>query len=229
MTSVERYTAARYEAQRYVAFSIEEAIVRVYPLERGTHLWAVGVARASALKHRIDALRKARLKAVAVDHESYALGRALEGFDAIVDIGHHRSTLHVVSGPAPLTLQAYSGGADITRAIERELSVDNGTAEKRKRIVGTAGAGESAKAALVSDIAALVARARLTHRVTRIALVGNGARLAGLAGDIETAIGLHVEIPVAGALHAGAYPQDVARSAGPDWALATGLALWKQP
>lgn len=229
MTGLERQRAARYEAQRYADFSIDDAVVRVQSLDRSTQLWAVGVARTTSLNERLRTLRKAGMKPIAVDHESCALGRALPGFDAIVDIGHHRSSVHLVDGRTPLTLQAYSGGADVTRAIERELSIDARTAEKRKRIIGTAGAGASAKAALVQDIAVLVANARATHRVTRIALVGNGARLAGLAEDIESATGAVVEIPVSGALHGGGYPDDVARSGAPDWTLAGGLALWCRP
>lgn len=229
MTDVERRSAAHYEAQRYADFPIEDAIVRVHRLEGRAHLWAVGVARANAVNERLSILRRAGLKPVAVDHESCALLRALNGFDAVLDIGHRRSSLHVATEGTPVTLHAYSGGADVTRAIERELSVDTRTAEKRKRIVGTAGAGERAKSMLAGDLAALIATARRDFRVDRVALVGNGARLAGLGADIARASGASVEIPVAEPLHSGSYPHDVARSGAPDWTLASGLALWKRP
>jgi Tfp pilus assembly PilM family ATPase len=166
------------------------------------------------------------LKPVAVDHEACALARALPEFDAIVDVGHQRSSVHVLTGQTPLTLQAYNGGADVTRAIERELSLDERTAEKRKRILGTAGAGERARAALTSDIAALLQNARAARPVARVALVGNAVRLGGLAADLEAATGALCEVPVSDALRSGAYPDDVIRSSAPDWTLAAGLALW---
>lgn len=226
MTGMERERAARFEAQRFVEYPVEEAIVRIHPIDAAAGLWALGIARSSAIVTRMAALRAAGLKPVAIDHEACALARALPGFDAIVDVGHQRTSLHVVTRQTPVTLQAYNGGADVTRAIERELSLDGQTAEKRKRILGTAGAGERARAALTSDIAALINNARGTQAISRVALVGNAARLSGLAADVESATGALCELPVSEALRGQSYPEDVIRSSAPDWTLAAGLALW---
>lgn len=226
MTNAERERAARFEAQRFIEYPVEEAVVRIHPVSPADGLWALGIARSSALVTRMATLRAAGLHPVAIDHEACALVRALPGFDAIADVGHQRTSLHIVTPETPMTLQAYNGGADVTRAIERELSVDAHTAEKRKRILGTAGAGERARAALTSDIAALVRSVRSTQHVSRIALVGNAARLAGLAADIESATGALCEMPVSEALRSDGYPDDVIRSSAPDWTLAAGLALW---
>lgn len=227
MTSVERERAAKYEAQRHVDYPVEEAVVRIHPLDEQSGLWALGIARSSAVLTRVAALREAGLKPIAVDHEACALARALPGFDAILDVGHQRTTLHVITKQTPVTLQAHNGGADVTRAIERELSIDTQSAEKRKRILGTAGAGERARAALASDIAALVHRARNTHPISRVAMVGNASRLCGMAADLESATGAMFEIPVSDALRGENYPEDVVRSSAPDWSLAAGLALWE--
>jgi Tfp pilus assembly PilM family ATPase len=226
MTSIERERAARFEAQRFVEYPVEEAIVRVHPVRPGAGLWALGIARSSAVLTRSAAIRAARLKPVAMDHEACALVRMLPGFDAIVDVGYQRTSIHIMTAQTPVTLQAYNGGADITRGIERELSLDAQTAEKRKRILGTAGAGERARASLTSDISALLHNARATHPVSRVALVGNAARLAGLVSDLEAASGAICELPVSEALRSSAYPEDVIRSSAPDWTLAAGLALW---
>ncbi|HLI97607.1 MAG TPA: pilus assembly protein PilM [Candidatus Baltobacteraceae bacterium] len=226
MTSIERERAARFEAQRFVEYPVDEAVIRVHAMDASAGLWALGIARESAVMTRVGALRAAGLKPIAMDHEACALARALPGFDAIVDLGHQRASLHVFNRETPITLQAYNGGADITRAIERELSLDVQTAEKRKRILGTAGAGERARAALTSDIASLIHTARATHAVSRIALVGNAARLAGFEIDLESATGALCETPVSEALRGPSYPDDVIRSSAPDWTLAAGLALW---
>lgn len=200
--------------------------MRVHPAT-SRDFWMIGVARNSAVITRCAALRGARLKPVAMDHESCALLRALPEFDAILDIGYGRSTLHVATEEGPASLQVPVGGVELTRAIERELTIDERTAEKRKRILGAAGAGERAQAALVGDLAALIQRARRLRRIDRIALCGNGARLARLSSDLASAAAAVVEIPVSKALRSQAYPEDVIRSGAPDWTLAAGLALWR--
>lgn len=229
MTTLERERSARFEAQRYVDYPISEAVVRIHPIAGTSQQWALGIVRSFAIATRLATIKKAGLKTLAVDHESCALARALPGFDAIADIGHQRSTLHVLSDMTPLSYQTFNGGADVTRAIERELSIDTHTAEKRKRILGTAGAGERARAALATDISALITTARRRAAINRVALVGNGARLPGLAADLETSTGALFELPVTDVLRAGAYPEDVIRSSAPDWTLAAGLAAWGNP
>lgn len=227
MTAPERIRVARFEAQRYAAFPLDEAAVRIYPA--GPHLpgvHALGIARAAALASRAGVLRAAGLKAIAMDHEACAFARLFGTFDAVVDVGHRRSSLHVFESGIPSTLHVDSGGAEITRGIERDLSIDERSAEKRKRILGTVGAGETARLQLAADIASLIETARNRRaRLGHIALVGNGARLPGLAADIESATGAIVELPASDALR-GAYPDDVLRASAPDWSLASGLALW---
>jgi Tfp pilus assembly PilM family ATPase len=227
MTALERERSARFEAQRHVDYPIGDALVRIHPLTRGSQRWALGIARSFAVATRLATIKKAGLKAAAVDHEACALTRVLPAYDAIADVGHQRTSLHVLTDTTPMTFQTFNGGADVTRAIERELSVDRHTAEKRKRILGTAGAGERARAALATDIAALIAGARRSATIKRVALVGNGARLPGLAADLEASTGALFELPVSDALRAGSYPDDVLRSSAPDWTLAAGLATWK--
>lgn len=226
MTFLERERAARFEAQRFVEYPQDDAVVRIHRLGDREDVWALGIGRRSAIVTRGAALKAAGLQIVAMDHESCALVRALPGFDAVLDVGYHRTSLHVPTDEVPLTLHVYSGGADLTRAIERELAIDGHTAEKRKRILGTAGGGERARAALVCDIATLIHSARSMHVVGRVALVGNGSRLPGLATDLESHAGVSCEIPVSHALRGANYPDDVVRSSAPDWTLGAGLALW---
>lgn len=228
MSWAERSRAARFEAQRFVNWDMETepSVVRVHPIDRDENLYAVGVTRSQAADSRIAALRAARLKPVAVDHDAFALRRCLPFGDAIVDVGAERTTLHAFGQSGPLSWFVPSGGAEVTRGIARELSIDVPTAERRKRILGAAGAGTAAREALVAQIAELVDRARGRASITRVALTGNGARLPGLASDLELATGAIVEIPVAELLHTDAYPEDVIRAAAPDWTLAAGLSMW---
>ncbi len=125
-----------------------------------------------------------------------------------------------------MSLAAQTGGAAVTRGIAAELSIDMPTAERRKRILGCAGAGLMASDEVIAAIAALVDRARLRATIERIAVTGNGARLPNFARDLEEATSAITEMPVPDVLHTAAYPVDVVRAATPDWALAASLALW---
>ena len=227
MTEIERQRAAVFEAQRYVDYSIEDATVRLHPVDEKRGLYAIGIVRTATIKSRVNALKCGGLRPMAADHEALALGRALPGFDAILDVGFERTSVHLCIPDAPLTLQHVAGGSMITRGIERELSIDAGTAEKRKRILGTVGAGESARRTFLADVTSLLESASIrTDRLKRIAVVGNGARLNNFASDLERATGLLVETPASKIFGGEAYPADVIRASAPDWTLAAGLTTW---
>ncbi len=225
MTAAERERAAGFEAQRFIEFPASEAVVRVH---RGTTAgdWILGIANARVIETRLATLRRAGLRPLALDHEACALTRALPEFDAVVDVGHHRASIHVAGAVSPSTFHVYSGGADITSGIVRELSIDQHTAEKRKRILGTSGAGERARVTLTSDIASLITAGRRTRAISRLALLGNASRLHGLSSELQSATGAICETAVPSVLRAGVYPDDVVRSGAADWSLAAGLALW---
>lgn len=224
MSFLERERSARFEAQRHAPFPIDEAVVRVHGSDSAGS-WTVGIARSAAVLTRCAAVRGAGLRPIALDHEACALLRALPAHDAILDIGYRRTNLHLAGAQSPVTLQTLTGGADVTRAIERDLGIDERSAEKRKRILGTAGAGERVRAAFLADLEALIAQARRMRPIARIALCGNGARLAGLQHELQDAARVPIEVAVSAMLR-GEYPEDVLRSSAPDWTLAAGLARW---
>ncbi len=222
MTSFERTRTAHFEAARYVEYPIAEAIVRIRRLSEGSHLWALGIVRARTLKARAACLRKARLRVQGINDEGCALRRCLPNYDAVLDIGQYRSTIYLVNSLE--TFQIKSGGAEITSAIERDLNLDRAPAEKRKRIVGTAGAGERAKEKLVISLASLFQEAASVAACQCVAVVGNGARLPGLLDDLIAATGCVCEFAVSNALDGESYSKDVVCAGAPDWTLAAALA-----
>jgi Tfp pilus assembly PilM family ATPase len=228
MSHPERLRNAQYEARRYVAFAPEDTVVRLRRCDASPGEWALGVARASAVAARAMAVRRAKLKPVAMDHESLALFRALPEYDAVIDVGLNRTNLHVRAGRQARTLVTFSGGADITRGIANDLSIDTVNAERRKRILGTAGAGEKSVADLVCDIASLIANARTGCNIEKVALVGNGARLPGLCERIAVASSTLCRIPVSRLFADAAQNEDVIRAAAPDWTLAAALGAYRQ-
>lgn len=228
MRAAERERAARFEAEKHCSFPVADAVVRVHRAAASGTAWVLGMARSAAVRTRMTALRQARLRPIAMDHEAFALKRALPGFDAVLDVGFRRSSLHCFADGEMFSLTAFGGGDDVTRAIERDLRVDRTAAEKRKRIVGTAGAGERARSALVTDITGLIEQASRRVRLSRIAMVGNGSRLCGLDSDVSRASGTGCTLAVSPLLAGPSYPQDVVRSSAPDWTLAASLAQWRR-
>jgi len=227
MSWPERLRASRFEAERFAGWDLDEAgsVVRMHPLDRAAGTFAIGVARMQSIDSRVRAARLGGLRAVAIDHDAFAMRRLFRDCDAVVDVGAERSTVHCFGGGLT-SLVAPAGGASITRGIAAELSIDVPTAERRKRILGCAGAGVAASEEVVAAIGALVDRARTRMTIERIAITGNGARLPNFVRTLEAATGAVTEIPVPEVLHTASYPEDVVRSAAPDWGLAASLALW---
>jgi Tfp pilus assembly PilM family ATPase len=222
MTALERNRTARFEAARYVGYPVAEAIVRIRRLSEDSRLWALGIVRAETLRARVACLKKAGLRVRSMEDEGCALRRCLSDYDAVLDIGQFRSTIYPVKSLEAFQVQ--TAGAEITAAIERDLNIDRSAAEKRKRILGTAGAGERAKADLVISLASIVQEARNVTDCQSVALVGNGARLPGLQRDLVAATGSRCELAVSHALDGESYATDVLWLGAADWTLAAALS-----
>jgi Tfp pilus assembly PilM family ATPase len=224
----ERRRAARFEADRLATWDTAQtpSLVRIHAVDHAENLHAVGVARRAALDARVALVRQAGFRPIGIDHDAWALRRAFPFVDAVVDIGSRSSSIHTFGTTGPVSIWIDAGGASVTRAIQTELSIDAAVAEKRKRILGTAGAGDGTRRELAAQIAVPLVRVRESTPIRRIALVGNGARLPGLAEELESLTGAIVDAPVSDLLRDGAYPEDVVRAAAPDWTLAVALASW---
>lgn len=222
MSAWERPRTAYYEVLGDLDFPIEEAVVRTRAVPGDPNRCAIGVVRSRAIRNRVACLKKAGLRVMAVDDEGCAFRRALPAYDGTLDVGHHRSTLYLRDTCD--VFQAAAGGATVTAAIGHDLSIDEAAAEKRKRILGTAGAGEAVRNEMVARIAALIRSANLVYRIDRIAAVGNGARLPGLLKEIASSSGALVEMAVSHVLEGAALSPDVTRASAPDWTLAAALS-----
>ncbi|HEX3468901.1 MAG TPA: pilus assembly protein PilM [Candidatus Elarobacter sp.] len=227
MRGGERVRAARYEAAQSAGFTIADAAVRVVPVEGDRCV--VGIARRTVLVERLAAARAAGLRPVAVDDAALALRRVYPHAGAIVDVGVHAATLVLAADPVPACRVFAGGGEAMTAAIVAALGLDPASAEARKRSVGTAGAGEHAREALVEQLAAALIdhRSRARREVDEIVLVGNGSRTCGLAESIERAVAVPVRLGSLAPELSPGLPPDVVRAAAPDWALAYGLGLWE--
>jgi Tfp pilus assembly PilM family ATPase len=223
----ERERAARFEAARTIAYPVADAAVRLVPVDATRCVLAIAPQR--AIDERAALARAAGLRLVAIDDAALALLRCVRDDTAILDIGAAGSILIVADDPVPRAHVLPVGGATFTEAIARALALDAGAAERRKRTIGPAGAGESTCDGFVAALATALSSARANARshVRRLALCGNGSRLIGLAAGIEAVLAMPVEPLDLGAAVSTTIPPDVVRAAAPDWALAYGLALWE--
>lgn len=228
MSWLERKRAARFEIMQGSVYSGDsKAAVRVHPIDRRAGLFAIAMVDGTVLRRHVELLRKTGLRVVAVDHDAYALNRSLPEFDAVADIGYEQMRLHVYRHGGVASWATACGGSSVTQGIAADLSIDLESAERRKRILGVSGAGESACEVCVRELSGLLDGARRRgHRIARVALVGNGARLPGFAASVGERSGICAELPVANVLRTAGMSDEVLCTASPDWTLAAALAGW---
>lgn len=222
--------AARFEAERTAPVTVTSVPNLVRLCRTGTAgEYAIGVVRADALRERTACLRRAGLRPIALDYDACALRRAFPRCDAVIDAGYEAVRLHVYGLGGVASWSVGGGGIGLTRAIAADLSIEPAAAERRKRSIGMAGAGDTAVRDLVAGLHDAVARARERGPIREIVLVGNAARLIDLPAILRDRLDASVEIGASGLLFDGTYPADVARAGAPDWTLAAALACWNRP
>lgn len=228
MTRRERDRAARFEAARFIDYPTSDAVIRVEPAAESTTDYYVGIVRRSELERRVAIVRQANLRPIAADHEGFGYRRIAPRADALIDIGHERSTLHLFGSAIPVSIVVPTAGRAITEAIATALGIDFASAERRKRTLGLAGAGESTRDSLVDDLATALIdfRANGGGDLRSIALVGNGSRLLGIGDQLTTTTAIATAPAEFGGIIGSTLPRDVLRAAAADWMLACGLALW---
>jgi Tfp pilus assembly PilM family ATPase len=207
-------------------FDTRNRLTRLHPVSAATGAIAAATVDRDALEARLRVLRFAGLRVKGVDYDGCALGRVFCEYDAVLDIGLRVTRLHAFRDGVPVTWMLNVGGAAITSAVAADLSVDLASAEKRKRILGIAGAGESALDAIVEAVSRACNAARSAQeRWSRVAMVGNGARLPGLAERLSAALNVRVTLPIPELMRSAASAETLA-SVAPDWALACALTTW---
>ena len=225
MSRTERLSAARLEAERF-APSTQACTVNV--ARTSAHLFALSSVTTAAVERLIRIARAAKLRVVAIDHAAFALSRAYVHCDAVIDIGLQQTRFYACKAAVPFSHVLDVGGESFTRALARSFSIDEESAEGRKRMHGIAPAGEAETSAIVhfTGRAMRAARAAGVTDIERIILTGNGARLPSLPARLERDTGCLVEIASRLPGCITAFPDDIVRAAVPDWGLACGAALW---
>ena len=229
MSRREREKAARFEAARFIDYPIADAIIRIESILDAPTDFHLGVARKSEIERRVSLLRKAGLRPLAADHEAFGYRRISPNVDALLDIGHERSTLHLFASSIPVSILLSTAGRTLTDSVAASLGIAFSAAERRKRTLGLAGAGDSARDFFVDEVATALIEYRAAGggELRSIALAGNGSRLFGIGDRITSTTAIQTAPAEFGGTIGSTLPRDVLRAAAPDWMLACGLALWE--
>lgn len=152
--------AVAVEANKYIPFDVEQAVIDCEPLveeplEEGKEPPPEMTIRLVAVKRdiiddHVTKLGNAGVYPIIIDHDCFALGNAFEFREmhkseeerekrvvALVDLGAVKSSINVMSGiNSHFTREVPGGGAELTEAIARRLSIPAEQAEELKKNPG---------------------------------------------------------------------------------------------
>ena len=154
MTDDELKQSMRFEADKYIPFSLSEVIIdcqrlgTVEPATGEMKVLLVAVKR-NLIDEHVALLKSADISASIIDIDSFALGNAFsmcfgkeeEGGQrktrALIDIGASKTDINIMGGlDSQFTREIYVGGNDFTENISRKLMVEPAEVEQLKKAPG---------------------------------------------------------------------------------------------
>jgi type IV pilus assembly protein PilM len=242
--------AIRFEADKYIPFSIDEVVLDCQPIEGADNVGAdemkvllVAVKR-NLIEEHVSLLRSAGVNPVIIDVDGFALGNAhvlasrnggTKDVRALIDIGASKTNINVVEGANSLfTREVYVGGGDFSAELGRRLAVDPFQVEKLKTAPGER--KEELREAVQSVTDDLGNEVRLSldffenefdRPVGSVMLSGGGSRLSGLVESLEQNFKKPTQLwdpASAFALNLSHGGQEVFNEKGPQMAISLGLA-----
>lgn len=215
--------------------------------EQGNTQAKVDVLLAAIYRRTLEAYHQAvtmaRFRPRFYEIEAFSAMRSLSEVHkapyAIVDFGAASTKFYAIElGLVRASHMVPRGGQDITLAISRSLGVSVSKAEELKRSIGLVGDGANGKAVasaartVLDSILGEVKHAIVSYQkryqraLEYVVIMGGGAQLAGLESIALQEWGMSVRRadPFA-KVRAPAFLNPVLREVGPEFAVATGLAL----
>jgi type IV pilus assembly protein PilM len=246
--------AIRFRAHEAMPIPIEEAMLDYHVIDDsdGAGRVVLAVTYRELIDRFVAACRLAKLELIGIDLEAFALLRMIAGplpqgsrrdaAGVAVTIGHDRTTVAVSDGRVcEFTRVLDWGGAKVTSAIERTLSVETEEAERIKRGLSLAGEtspqngderATKATAAVRREVQSLARELGSTLEFYQdqpsslgfgaVAVTGGTSHLKGLDNELQKLLGIEVGIvdPFA---RVGA--NDEAAAAGQVGSLAVAIGL----
>ena len=221
MTYRERLAAANIEARRRYPDS-SSRLVRLFPTDVPGR-YALATAERSAVLKRRRIAAKAGLRLSLLGIDGMVWNRFSRQRTVVIDIGTRSTRVHTADLGIPRVHCYPVGGEAITREIARELSIDERSAEQRKRILGSAGSGEILIGALAAWIGERFEPSDSPDRAS-VLLVGNGSRLPEIRRLLGDRFPTRSWLAACNEFERSRYPKDIRRAAFSDWALSIALA-----
>ena len=208
MDASELHNAIRFEADKYIPFSIDEVVLDCQEIKGAENMGAdemkvllVAVKR-NLIEDHVALLRSAEVNPVVIDVDGFALGNAYllatgmegrEGVKALVDIGASKTNINVMEGSQSLfTREVYVGGSDFSSEIAKRLVINPFEVEAMKADAGERKEELREAVQSVSDDLGNEIRLSLDffenefdRTVDSVALSGGGSRLVGLPESLQ--------------------------------------------
>jgi type IV pilus assembly protein PilM len=151
MDRSELQNAIRFEADKYIPFSVDEVVLDCQPIDGAENVGPdemkvllVAVKR-NLIEDHVAMLRGAGVNPVVIDVDGFALGNAHQlvrdpsdqGVHALVDIGASKTNINIMCADKNLvTREVYVGGADFSSAVAQRLAVNPYEVEQLKQSPG---------------------------------------------------------------------------------------------
>lgn len=238
--------AVPFEARKYVPIPISEIALDWEILDRDEEKKSVSVLLVAVPKEVIEKFKRiaelAGLTPRALEVESFSIIRSLIGQDptptAIINLGHQSTTLALVDKRRLRISHNFDRGSqELTRALERGLSVSRDRAEAIKMEVGLSERIEEREITsvmiplmetLFTEIERLIAvyNRKAPRKIQKANLTGGGSNLKGIVDYASNKLGIEVVRgnPFARVV-TPAFLQPALSEIGPSFSVAVGLAL----
>lgn len=253
MNSDELRQSLKFEAQKYIPFSIEEVNLDSYILRENLPdnkmLVMLAAAKKELINKRLEVIKGAGMKINIIDIDSLALINAFN-FNyfqdnslktktiALLNIGAVLSNINILENGMPgLSRDIQIGSNNFTQKIQDLLGIDYKSAEEIKlkpceeKLAKVSSAVESVLSNLAREIRVSFDyyESQSTSSVAKIFLSGGGSRFLGLKDMLANLLGIEVEYwdPLAKINISADIDSQKTKSISGQLAVAVGLALRK--
>lgn len=218
LSDVEREAQIRLDADQYIPYPLDEVnldfeVLGPSLIDDNLVRVLLAASRSENVDQRVDALTFGGLKAKIIDIESHAIERAFElmvdslpnmpELVAIVDIGHHQTTLYIAKdGEFVYSREQLFGGLQLTQAIQDRygLSFEEATINKRERVLPDDYYTEILTPFMESTIQQITRSLQFYfsssqyNSIDQVVLAGGSSSIPGLPGMVQQKLGVPVTV-----------------------------------
>lgn len=218
LSDIEREAQIRLDADQYIPYPLDEVnldfeVIGPSLIDDDLVQVLLVASRSENVDQRVDALTFGGLNTKIMDVESHAIERAfglmvdslpnLPELVALVDIGHHQTTLYVVkNGDFVYSREQLFGGLQLTEAIQNRygLSFEEATINKRERTLPDDYYPEILTPFMENAIQQITRSLQFYfsssqyNSIDHVVLAGGSSSIPGLPGMVQQKLGVPVTV-----------------------------------